>query len=123
MSVVIQDLIGRLTDEARKEYKIETALNDIAGVWNSLKLVITPYKDQMIKMEANQEVLATLEEHLLALATIKSDQFHMPFKDTVLQWETSLTLVSEMMELLQHVQKQWMYLRNVFRGTFRQLRL
>lgn len=114
---MIQDLIGRLTDEARKEYKIETALKEIANVWNSLKLEITPYKDQMIKMEANQEVLATLEEHLLALATIKSDQFHMPFKDTVLQWETSLTLVSEMMELLQHVQKQWMYLRNVFRGT------
>ncbi|KAL8440078.1 hypothetical protein Efla_004062 [Eimeria flavescens] len=110
------DLIARLADEARKELKIEIALNEIVDVWASLQLNIVPYKTTMLRMEIKEELLTTLEEHLLSLSTIKSDPFHLPFKDFVASWESTLSIVSEMLELLQQVQRQWVSLENVFRG-------
>ncbi|KAL8448863.1 hypothetical protein Emag_003816 [Eimeria magna] len=110
------DLVARLAEEARKELKIEMALNEIGATWNSSQLKILPYKNSMLRMEIDEDLSATLEEHLMSLSTIKSDQFHLPFKDVVSRWETTLTVVSEMLELLQQVQRQWMYLENVFRG-------
>lgn len=112
----LADLISRLTDEARKEFKIEAALNEIIAVWSSLELNIVPYKNNMLRVEADEGLLATLEEHLLSLSTIKSDQFHFPFKDLVSYWEATLSTIAELLELLQQVQRQWEYLENVFRG-------
>lgn len=112
------DLIARLTDDARKEFKIEVALNEIVAVWSSLQLKIVPYKTNMLRVETDEDLVVTLEEHLLSLSTIKSDQFHLPFKDQVSQWESTLSLISEVLELLQQVQRQWVYLENVFRGGF-----
>ncbi|CDI82515.1 hypothetical protein EPH_0040020 [Eimeria praecox] len=111
------DLIARLTDEAKKEFKIEVALNEIIAVWSSLELNIVPYKTNMLRVEADEGLMATLEEHLLSLSTIKSDQFHFPFKDIVLYWESTLSTIAELLELLQQVQRQWAYLENVFRGS------
>ncbi|CDJ49023.1 hypothetical protein EBH_0056020 [Eimeria brunetti] len=111
------DLIARLADEARKEFKIEVALNDIIAVWSSLELNIVPYKTNMLRVEADESLLGTLEEHLLSLSTIKSDQFHFPFKDLVAFWECTLSTIAELLELLQQVQRQWVYLENVFRGS------
>lgn len=113
---VLADLITRLTDEARKEFKIEIALNEIVAVWSSLQLKIVPYKTNMLRIETDEDLLATLEEHLLSLSTIKSDQFHLPFKDFVAHWESTLSVIAELLELLQQVQRQWVYLENVFRG-------
>lgn len=109
-------MIGRLAEEAQKEFKIEVALSEIVAVWNSTQLKIVPYKVNMLRMEADEDLLVTLEEHLLSLSTIKSDQFHLPFKDFVTQWESRLSIISEVLELLQQVQRQWVYLENVFRG-------
>ncbi|KAL8433753.1 hypothetical protein ACSSS7_003650 [Eimeria intestinalis] len=95
------DLVARLAEEARKELKIEMALNEIVATWNSFQLKISPYKNNMLRMEIDEDFLTTLEEHLMSLSTIKSDQFHLPFKDFVSRWETTLTIVSEMLELLQ----------------------
>ncbi|OEH79493.1 heavy chain 2 family protein [Cyclospora cayetanensis] len=111
------DLVARLTEEARKEYKIEQALNNIVVVWSSLNLKIVPYKINLLHVEADESLVATLEEHLLCLSSIKSDQFHLPFKEIVHHWESTLSIVSELLELLQQVQRQWAYLENVFRGS------
>ncbi|KAL8275155.1 hypothetical protein Esti_000905 [Eimeria stiedai] len=110
------DLVARLAEEARKELKIEMALDEIVATWSSFQLKILPYKNNMLRMEIDEDFLTTLEEHLISLSTIKSDQFHLPFKEFVSRWETTLTVVSEVLELLQQVQRQWMYLENVFRG-------
>ncbi|CDJ42177.1 hypothetical protein ETH_00023545 [Eimeria tenella] len=111
------DLVSRLTEEARKEFKIEGALNEIISVWSSLELKIVPYKTNMLRVETDEDLLSTLEEHLLSLSSIKNDQFHVPFKDTVIYWESTLSVIAELLELLQQVQRQWAYLENVFRGS------
>ena len=115
-SLADSDMIARLTEEARKEYKIEVALNEIVAIWSSLELKIVPYKTNMLRVETDEELLATLEEHLLSLSTIKSDQFHLPFKEFVTHWESTLSVIAELLELLQQAQRQWIYLENVFRG-------
>lgn len=70
----------------------------------------------MLRVETDEDLLSTLEEHLLSLSTIKNDQFHVPFKDIVTYWESTLSVIAELLELLQQVQRQWAYLENVFRG-------
>ncbi|KFH07428.1 putative dynein-1-alpha heavy chain, flagellar inner arm I1 complex [Toxoplasma gondii VAND] len=111
------DLIGRLADEARKEFKIETALQEIASTWKNMQLDIGPHKDMLLKLKSNDDLFNILEENILALSVMKSNQYHLPFKDEVDYWETTLAHISEAIEWLLQVQKQWIYLENVFRGS------
>ncbi|CBZ54592.1 GF18580, related [Neospora caninum Liverpool] len=111
------DLIDRLADEARKEFKIETALQEIASTWQNMQLDIGAHKEALLKLKSNEDLFNILEENILALSVMKSNQYHLPFKDEVDYWEKTLAHISEAIELLLQVQKQWIYLENVFRGS------
>ncbi|PFH37249.1 dynein, axonemal, heavy chain 2 family protein [Besnoitia besnoiti] len=111
------DLIGRLADEARKEYKIESALQEIASTWANMRLDVGAHKETLLKLKGNEELFNILEENILTLSVMKSNQYHLPFKEEVEHWEKTLAHVSEVIETILQVQKQWLYLENVFRGS------
>ena len=47
---------------------------------------------------------------------MKASRFVKPFAQTVDKWERTLSLILEVMDMGLTVQRQWMYLENIFMG-------
>ena len=56
-------------------------------------------------------------EHITLLSTLKMSRYIESFKYTVQDWETSLSIISDTLDALLKVQKNWMYLENIFIGA------
>mmetsp|Transcript_14483 Transcript_14483/g.50911 ORF Transcript_14483/g.50911 Transcript_14483/m.50911 type:complete len:4419 (-) Transcript_14483:356-13612(-) len=111
------DLITRLADDAKKEAKIEGGLRDIEKVWATMTIDVKEYKGGAYTLKSTEELYQSLEENILALSSFKSSQFYLPFATKVEYWEKTLANISEVLEAIQNVQRAWMYLENVFRGS------
>ncbi|KAF7641569.1 hypothetical protein LDENG_00277230, partial [Lucifuga dentata] len=93
-------------------------LEGIAKTWKQLYLNIEPYKDTSChRLRGTDEVFQTLEDNQVVLSNMKSSRFVKAFEQEVDQWERSLSQVLELVELILTVQRQWMYLENIFQGN------
>ncbi|CAK0888334.1 unnamed protein product [Prorocentrum cordatum] len=111
------DLIARLAEDAKKEAKIEDGLADIAKVWSTMVISVVEHKGGTYKLQTTEDLYQALEENILSLSSFKSSQFYLPFAAKVEHWERTLANISEVCEAIQTVQRAWMYLENVFRGS------
>lgn len=111
------ELIGNISGAASKELSIEQSLQTIEGVWGSTKLEIVAFKDRgHYILRGTDEVYQLLEDNQVTLATMKASRFVKPFETDVDHWERTLSLILEVVEMLLTVQRQWMYLENIFLG-------
>lgn len=109
--------ISAISGAASKELSIEQVLKDIATVWGSLALDITPYKDRgHFRLRSTDEIFQTLEDNQVTLSTMKGSRYVKPFEKDVDKWERTLSLIIEVVEMILTVQRQWMYLENIFLG-------
>ncbi|KAJ8936975.1 hypothetical protein NQ318_015639 [Aromia moschata] len=53
---------------------------------------------------------------MMQLSTMKSTRFVEPFAKEVDYWERTLSYISETLEMALMVQRQWLYLENIFYG-------
>jgi dynein heavy chain len=113
------ETISSISTAATKELSIEVGLNKIAASWEELELDIIPYKEDKgyHKVRSTETIFELLEDNQVTLSTMKASKFFKSFEATVDQWERSLSLVVEVIEALLLVQKQWMYLENIFVGA------
>jgi len=111
------DLIARLCDDAKKEAKIENGLEDISRIWSTMTIDVVEHKGDAFKVRSTEELYQALDENIQALSSYKSSPFYLPFAAKVEHWEKTLANISEVTEAIQSVQKSWMYLENVFRGS------
>eukprot|EP00232_Nephroselmis_pyriformis_P029065 CAMPEP_0182867354 /NCGR_PEP_ID=MMETSP0034_2-20130328/8675_1 /TAXON_ID=156128 /ORGANISM="Nephroselmis pyriformis, Strain CCMP717" /LENGTH=4528 /DNA_ID=CAMNT_0024999703 /DNA_START=83 /DNA_END=13669 /DNA_ORIENTATION=- len=116
------EFIGELSTNASKELAIEQSLESIGVIWEGeegLVLDMVPYKDskEIFKLRSTEDVYAALEDNVVTLSTMKSSKFFMVFEKQITYWEQSLSLVSEMIEITLTVQRNWMYLENIFVGS------
>ncbi|PVD19154.1 hypothetical protein C0Q70_21718 [Pomacea canaliculata] len=109
--------IGDISGAATKELAIEQGLEAIAQTWEVTELDIAPYKDKgHFKLRSTEDVFAALEDNQVQLSTMKASRFVKAFEHDVDQWERTLSLILEVTEMLLTVQRQWMYLENIFLG-------
>merc|ERR1719162_1732526 len=111
------DLIAKLAEDAKKEAKIENGLISIATIWATMKIDVVEHKSVYFKLRSTEDMYTALEEHILQLSGFKSSQFYLPFAAKVEHWERTLANISEVCEAIQQVQKNWMYLENIFVGS------
>uniref|UniRef100_A0A8C8SM12 Dynein axonemal heavy chain 2 n=1 Tax=Pelusios castaneus TaxID=367368 RepID=A0A8C8SM12_9SAUR len=90
--------ISEISGSATKELSIELALQAIAKTWDITLLDIA------------------LEDNQVSLSTMKASRFVKPFEKQVDRWERCLSLILEVIEMVLTVQRQWMYLENIFLG-------
>jgi dynein heavy chain len=111
--------ISALSTAASKELSIEQGLQSISDAWNILDIEIGPYKEEKgyYKIKSTDSVFELLEDNQVTLSTMKASKFFKAFETQVDRWEKNLSLVVEVIEVLLQVQKQWMYLENIFVGT------
>ncbi|XP_031208338.1 dynein heavy chain 2, axonemal isoform X2 [Mastomys coucha] len=109
--------IGEISASATKELAIEVGLQNIAKTWDSIQLDIVPYKDKgHHRLRGTEEVFQALEDNQVALSTMKASRFVKAFEKDVDHWERCLSLILEVIEMVLTVQRQWMYLENIFLG-------
>lgn len=110
------EFIANLAVSAREELKIETDLEKIATFWEDTIFLMEPYQGYH-KIASVEEINATLAEHLALLSSMKMSRFVDNFRPKVLQWEQTLSVVTDTIEALLTVQTKWMYLENIFVGS------
>ncbi|KAI8853504.1 dynein heavy chain, N-terminal region 2-domain-containing protein [Chytridium lagenaria] len=111
--------ISALSGAATKELSIEDGLNQIQASWDALELDIVPYKEDRgyFKIRSTDALFELLEDNQVSLSTMKSSKFFLAFETQIDHWERTLSHIIEVIEMLLQVQRQWMYLENIFVGT------
>ncbi|KAK3546101.1 hypothetical protein QTP70_022875 [Hemibagrus guttatus] len=109
--------ICEISAAASKELSIEQSLEGISKTWEEISLDITAYKDKgHHRLRGTEEVFQALEDNQVTLSTMKASRFVRAFEKEVDHWERCLSLILEVIEMILTVQRQWMYLENIFLG-------
>ncbi|CAG9772859.1 unnamed protein product [Ceutorhynchus assimilis] len=109
--------IGEISNAATMELQIEKGLKAIVETWSNMKIEIVPHKDRgCYRIKSVDDCFQALEENILQLSTMKSTRFVEPFTKVVDYWERTLSYVMETLEIALQVQRQWLYLENIFFG-------
>ncbi|KAJ3172703.1 Dynein heavy chain 2, axonemal, partial [Geranomyces variabilis] len=111
--------IATLSAAATKELSIEQGLQTITEAWNLLDLDIIPYKEDRgySKLRSTDPIFELLEDNQVTLSAMKASKFFVAFEGQVDHWERTLSRIMEVIEMLLQVQRQWMYLENIFVGA------
>ncbi|XP_068440309.1 dynein axonemal heavy chain 2 [Clinocottus analis] len=109
------DKICEISGAASKELFIEKGLEDITKTWEETKLDLVAYKSNY-RLRGTEEVFQSLEDNMSILSTMKASRFVKAFEIEVDSWERRLSLVLEVIEMILIVQRQWIYLENIFQG-------
>ena len=83
------------------------------NVWAAAQV---EYK-QTHKLRSTEDAFAALEDNTVMLSTMKASKFFTVFEQDITKWEQTLSLVSEMIEMIQQVQRSWQYLESIFVGS------
>ncbi|XP_054656624.1 dynein axonemal heavy chain 2 [Dunckerocampus dactyliophorus] len=111
------DSIGEISGAASKELSIEQGLEEINKTWAELTLDVSPYKDKgHFRLKGTEDVFQALEDNQVTLSTMKASRFVKAFDKVVDNWERQLSQVMEIIEMILTVQRQWIYLENIFQG-------
>ncbi|KAI8923518.1 dynein heavy chain and region D6 of dynein motor-domain-containing protein [Entophlyctis helioformis] len=113
------ETISTLSTAASKELSIEQGLETIKEAWLTLELDIVAYKEEKgyYKIRSTDSLFEQLEDNQVTLSSMKASKFFLAFEAQVDHWERTLSHIVEVVELLLLVQRQWMYLENIFVGT------
>ncbi|CAJ1086733.1 dynein heavy chain 2%2C axonemal-like [Xyrichtys novacula] len=109
--------ISEISEAASKEFSIEQGLGSIAKTCEETLLDIAPYKDGgHYCLRGIDEVIQALEDNQVILSTMKASWFVKAFEKEVDYWERRLSQTIEVIEMIHTVQRQWVYLENIFQG-------
>ncbi|KAL0267127.1 UNVERIFIED_CONTAM: hypothetical protein PYX00_009482 [Menopon gallinae] len=119
MELKMQDYsqeINEISNAATMELSIEVGLKNIREYWASVNLSMDPYKDLkgIYRLKAVDSIFQALEENMVQLASMKGTRYCESFLAEIDHWERGLSLVLEVLEMALNVQRQWMYLENIF---------
>uniref|UniRef100_A0A3P9PK94 Dynein axonemal heavy chain 2 n=1 Tax=Poecilia reticulata TaxID=8081 RepID=A0A3P9PK94_POERE len=102
--------ISEISGAASKELSIEQK------TWDEVYLEIAPYKDEGHYRLGSEDVFQTLDDNQVILSTMKASRFVKAFEREVDQWERRLTHVMDVIDMILSVQRNWIYLENIFQG-------
>ncbi|KAM4714769.1 dynein axonemal heavy chain 2 [Anableps anableps] len=109
--------IYEISGAASKELSIEQGLDTIKNTWEDVSLDITPYKEAgHFRLRGTDDVFQTLDDNQVILSTMKASRFVKAFEREVEQWEKQLCRVLDVIEMILTVQRNWIYLENIFQG-------
>ncbi|XP_053575482.1 dynein axonemal heavy chain 2 [Bombina bombina] len=109
--------ICEISTAASKELLIEESLEVITKTWEVTQLDIVPYKDKgHHRLRGTDEVFQALEDNQVSISTSKASPFVKAFEHDVDRWERCLSHILEVIEMILRVQRQWLYLENIFTG-------
>lgn len=110
------DEITDISNAATMELQIEGGIISIREIWSTMAIVVVPMESGVCQIKNVDDCFQALEENLVQISTMKSTRFVEPFAKEADYWEKTLNYVYESLENALIVQRQWMYLENIFQG-------
>ncbi len=104
------DAVTKTCEIAREEFKIEDALNRVVTKWETIEINMESHNKKTWKIKGSDLIFSVLEEHMGILSSQKTGLYYESFKDEIEEWEVKLQQISETLDLLLNVQRQWIYL-------------
>ena len=109
------DEVEEITDQARQEERMEKTLNKLEETWKDMEFQIEEHKGTGVSMlRMGEEDFELLEEQQVNVNAMFSSRFLATFEDQCIYWQKHLAGVSEVVQLLQEVQRLWSFLENLF---------
>ncbi|XP_064619187.1 dynein axonemal heavy chain 10-like isoform X2 [Lineus longissimus] len=115
-----QDTIAEIVTCATKELSIEKGVKEVEDTWANLKFNVQSYmkgtSNRGYILGTVDEVMQNLDDNAMNLQSMSASRFVGPFMNAVQNWEKSLSLISEVLDVWMVVQRKWMYLEGIFIG-------
>jgi dynein heavy chain len=115
------DLVNDICNAASKELAIESGLDKIKAIWETLTLELFPYMKGDIPrghiLKGTDDVILAIDENMTALQAMAGSKFVIPFLEDVKIWEKKLSTISECCDIWLIVQRKWQYLEGIFVGS------
>ncbi|KAH9163072.1 hypothetical protein LEN26_000647, partial [Aphanomyces euteiches] len=109
------DDIVKISEAAGREYQIEVALTAMKSQWESIDLQIIPYRETgTYIIKGVDEIQVVLDEHITMTQAMMFSSFKGPFEEQITEWNSTLQIVSEVLEEWLAVQRSWLYLQPIF---------
>lgn len=108
------DDVQNISGAASQELSIENDLFKIRETWETLELDLIKYKEEYDIIRSTEDIFINLEDNTVTLGAMKISPYVASFSVDVNYWERTLSKLSDTIELLLTVQKQWQYLLNIF---------
>eukprot|EP01047_Picozoa_sp_COSAG01_P001177 COSAG01_NODE_25_length_37050_cov_211.559119_13_plen_3716_part_00 len=100
---------------ASKEYNLEKSLDNMAADWTEMVVPFVQYRDTDLSIVGNMDdIQMVLDDHIVKTQTMKSNSFIGPFEDRTKDWEKTLLLLQDILDIWLAVQATWMYLEPIF---------
>ena len=108
--------VEEIVETANKELKIERKLRDIEMLWKDMTLDYASHNGtETFLIKPSEEVIEGLESHQLELQSmIGMGKFVDFFKDRVLNWQSTLGSVEDVIKVWSNVSRSWAALESIF---------
>ncbi|CAM9165488.1 unnamed protein product, partial [Laminaria digitata] len=107
--------VEAIADKATKEAHQETSLLQLEATWDRVEFCVTNNSSEMDTplVKISEEHLETLESDMLVVQSMVASRYTY-FKKETLEWQRSLSFVSDVMTMLNGIQQMWRYLEPLF---------
>jgi len=117
-----RDVIIQISVSATEEEKLSQALKKVTDVWEgaaAMEFQLANHKDAkdlfILKSQSVEEIQSALDDALLTVSTLAASKYcQRELKVKVTRWEEDLRTSQDTLGKWLEVQKNWMYLENVF---------
>ena len=120
--VKFQIKIQHLYEESREESRQESSLINIKKVWDTLELVMEPYRERMntFTLKNSQQVQYVIEEHLAIIENIEKVQYSEHIQPEIDDWRLKLNQMRKVLEYWVDAQEAWLQLEPIFSSSHMQ---
>ena len=107
-----------IVDQARNEAKMEKTLKKIKETWDVITFEKTQHKNTDIYLlRVSEENFELLEEAQVQVQNMFASRYLQHFEKEVVEWQKSLSSISDNTQLLSEVERSWSFLENLFIGS------
>lgn len=89
----------------------EQAVKEILDTWENMKFTVVKYykgtQERGYILGSVDEIIQTLNDNTFNLQSISGSRFVGPFLQTVHKWEKTLSLIGEVIEVREKMNKRW----------------
>ena len=111
------NFVLQISGAASKEFSIEKSLEEVEASLSECILDFVPYKENSLKVTVPDDFFSMLEDFQVTISATKASNAGTFFMARVLHIDSLLKKATELFEAVLLVQKQWIYLENIFQGA------
>jgi dynein heavy chain len=111
--------VEEICDQATKEEKMEDTLRKLGETWSAVEFLADPYKEgsDVKLLKISEDDFETLETDQLGVQGMMASRYLATFEEEITAWQKSLSTVSDVLQQLTEIQRNWSYLEPLFIGS------